>query len=81
MQRKKTLALMATAVSGSLVLAACGGGGPASSGGKISDGKVVLGLLNDQSGVYKDLSGPNSVEAVKMAVADFLAKYGDKVRA
>jgi len=47
-------------------------------GGKISDGKVVLGLLNDQSGVYKDLSGPNSVEAVKMAVADFLAKYGDK---
>lgn len=78
MQRKKTLALMATAVSGSLVLAACGGGGPASSGGKISDGKVVLGLLNDQSGVYKDLSGPNSKVAIEMAVADYKAKYGDK---
>ena len=78
MQRKKTLALAATAVSGSLVLAACGAGGPSSGGGKISDDKVVLGLLNDQSGVYKDLSGPNSKVAIEMAVADYKAKYGDK---
>ena len=35
-------------------------------------------MLNDQSGVYADLSGKNSVEAVKMAVDDFKAKYGDK---
>lgn len=35
-------------------------------------------MLNDQSGVYADLSGKNSVEAVKMAVADFKAKYGAK---
>ena len=27
---------------------------------KLTDDKVVIGLLNDQSGVYKDLSGPNS---------------------
>ncbi len=78
MHRKKTLALAATAVSGSLVLAACGGGGPSASGGKISDGKVVLGLLNDQSGVYKDLSGPNSKVAIQMAIDDYKAKYGDK---
>ena len=82
MQRTKTrqsLAFMATAVTGSLVLAACGGaGGPSSAAGKISDDKVVIGLLNDQSGVYKDLSGPNSKIAIQMAVDDYKAKYGDK---
>ncbi|WP_406829431.1 ABC transporter substrate-binding protein [Pedococcus sp. KACC 23699] len=78
MQRNKSLALAATAVTGSLVLAACGAGGPAASGGKISDGKVVLGLLNDQSGIYKDLSGPDSKVAIQMAVDDYKAKYGDK---
>ena len=37
------------------------------------------GVLNDQSGVYKDLSGPNSVKvAVEMAIDDYKAKYGDK---
>ena len=35
-------------------------------------------MLNDQSGVYKDLSGPNSVVAVNMAIADYQEKYGDK---
>jgi len=40
--------------------------------------KIVLAVLNDQSGVYSDLSGKNSVEAVKMAVEDFKAQYGDK---
>jgi branched-chain amino acid transport system substrate-binding protein len=78
MQRTTSLAIAATAVTGSLVLAACGGGGPSSGGGKISDDKVVIGLLNDQSGVYKDLSGPNSKVAIEMAVADYKAKYGDK---
>ena len=76
--RTKSIALAATAVTGSLVLAACGSGGPSSSGGKISDGKVVLGLLNDQSGVYKDLSGPNSKVAIQMAIDEYKAKYGDK---
>ncbi|HEX6468201.1 MAG TPA: ABC transporter substrate-binding protein [Streptosporangiaceae bacterium] len=60
-----------------LVLAGCGGG-PGGGGGKISDGKVVLAVLNDQSGVYADTSGRATVEAVKMAVADYKAKYGDK---
>ena len=46
---------LAIAAAASLALAACGGGagGPQSgSGGGLSDDKVVIGLLNDQSGVY-----------------------------
>jgi branched-chain amino acid transport system substrate-binding protein len=63
-----------------LLLAGCAGG-PGGGGGKISDGKVVLAVLNDQSGVYADTSGRSSIEAVKMAVADYQAKYGDKAAA
>ncbi len=76
--RTPVIATTAALACGTLLLAACGQGGPAAGGGKISQDKIVLGVLNDQSGVYKDLSGPNSIEAVKMAVADFQAKYGDK---
>ena len=62
-----------------LAVTGCGGGGPKTSGGTtLSDAKIVLGVLNDQSGVYSDLSGKNSVEAVKMAIEDFKAEYGDK---
>ncbi|GHJ44384.1 ABC transporter permease [Catellatospora sp. TT07R-123] len=62
-----------------LLAAACGGGGPqGDSGAKISDNKIVLGVLNDQSGAYAQLSGKNSVKAVELAIADFKAKYGDK---
>jgi branched-chain amino acid transport system substrate-binding protein len=62
--------------------AACGGGTtPAPTATqtavKLTDGKLVIGVINDQSGVYADLSGKNAVEAVNMAVADFKAKYGD----
>src|SRR5690606_24928458 len=38
---------------------------------EISDGKVKIGILNDQSGVYADFGGKWSVEAAKMAVEDF----------
>jgi len=41
---------------------------------QVSDDKVKLGILNDQSGVYADLAGPGSVEAAKMAVEDFGGK-------
>ncbi len=59
-----------------------GAGSPAAQGDaggdvKLTGDKVVLAVLNDQSGVYADLSGKNSVEAVNMAVADFNAKYGE----
>ena len=60
--------LTALAAVGILALAGCGRGGPAGGGaGKLSDGKVVLAVLNDQSGIYSQLSGKNSVEAVKNA--------------
>ena len=68
----------ASAMTAVLLLAACGGGGPGASGGDFSGDKLVLAVLNDQSGIYKDASGPNSVKAVKMAIADFKKKYGEK---
>lgn len=71
-----TVAIAATA---SLALAACGQGGPQSGGSsKLTDDKVVIGLLNDQSGVYKDVSGPNSAVAIQLAIDDYKKKYGDK---
>ncbi|MBZ9793546.1 ABC transporter substrate-binding protein [Rhizobium sp. 3T7] len=39
-----------------------------------SGGKVKIGILNDQSGVYADFGGKSSVEAAKMAVEDFGGK-------
>jgi branched-chain amino acid transport system substrate-binding protein len=35
------------------------------------DGKFVIGIMNDQSGPYADLSGPSSVQAMRMAIEDF----------
>ena len=37
---------------------------------------VKIGVLNDQSGVYTDLSGPGGVDAVRMAVEDFGGSIG-----
>ena len=71
------LALPFTAM---LVAAACGGGTSGTTTApavKLTDGKVVIGVINDQSGVYANLSGKNAVEAVNMAIADFKAKYGE----
>jgi len=36
-----------------------------------ADGEVVIGNLDDLSGVYSDDGGSGSVEAEKMAIADF----------
>ncbi len=47
---------------------------PAAAADQVSDGVVKIGVLTDQSGVYSDLSGRGSVEAVKMAVEDFGGK-------
>lgn len=76
--RKKPAAVLAAAVCGSLALASCASGGTTAAGGKLTNDKVVIGVLNDQSGVYKDLSGPNSAVAVQMAIDDYKAKYGTK---
>src|SRR6266540_5069299 len=76
--RRKTSLAAATLATGAMLLAGCGeGGGPGGGGGRISNDEIVLGVLNDQSGVYADLSGKNSVKAVKMAVEDFKAKHGN----
>jgi branched-chain amino acid transport system substrate-binding protein len=37
----------------------------------LADGGVKIGILNDQSGLYADYGGKSSVEAAKMAIADF----------
>ncbi|MBK7624861.1 MAG: ABC transporter substrate-binding protein [Kineosporiaceae bacterium] len=75
--RPSNLFTTAVVTGALLTLAACGQGGPgASAGGALTDDKVVLAVLNDASGVYKDLSGPNSVEAVRMAVDDYKAAHG-----
>ena len=44
---------------------------------EVSDGKVKIGILNDQSGVYSDFGGKNSYEAALMAVEDFGGKVLD----
>ena len=38
---------------------------------EISDGKVKIGILNDQSGVYADFGGKWSYEAAQMAAEDY----------
>lgn len=38
---------------------------------KISDGVVKIGLIEDMSGVYADITGPGAVTAAQMAVEEF----------
>jgi branched-chain amino acid transport system substrate-binding protein len=42
-----------------------------SANAEISDDVIRIGVMNDQSGLYADLAGEGSVEAVRMAVEDF----------
>jgi branched-chain amino acid transport system substrate-binding protein len=47
---------------------------------QLSDGVLKIGVLNDQSGLYADLTGQGSVVAARMAVEDFgAAAKGIKV--
>ncbi|WP_207061050.1 ABC transporter substrate-binding protein [Motiliproteus sp. SC1-56] len=59
--------LMRKTLIASALIAATG----AAQAAEISDGKVKIGVLGDMGGVYADISGQGSVEAVKMAVEDF----------
>jgi branched-chain amino acid transport system substrate-binding protein len=45
---------------------------------QISDDTVKIGVLTDESGVYADATGPGSVEAVRMAIADYGGKVAGK---
>src|SRR5437763_13661399 len=67
---KRTMPLAA------LALALGCGSAPA----QYTDGTIKIGVMNDMSGTYKDLSGPGSVVAAKMAAEDFgAAAKGMKV--
>ena len=57
--------LLATAA-----LAACALAGTAQA--QISDGIVKIGVLNDMSGLYSDITGQGSVLAARMAVEDYM---------
>src|SRR5256712_12243773 len=47
---------------------------------QVSDGIIKIGVLNDQSSLYADLTGPGSAIAARMAVEDFgAARKGMKV--
>jgi branched-chain amino acid transport system substrate-binding protein len=38
---------------------------------QISDDVVKIGVMNDMSGLYADISGQGSVEAARLAIAEF----------
>jgi branched-chain amino acid transport system substrate-binding protein len=66
-----------TAVAAIALVATGCAGGPQQRSGKLTGNKIVIAVLTDQSAAYSALSGKNSVEAVKMAVEDFKARYGE----
>lgn len=61
-----------------LTMAVALGLGATAALGKVSDGVVKIGVLNDMSGVYSASSGPGTLAAVKMAVDDFGGKVLDQ---
>jgi branched-chain amino acid transport system substrate-binding protein len=66
--------LLSTAVAAACAL------GIGAAQAQISDGVIKIGVLNDQSGLYADLTGPGSAVAARLAVEDFgAAKKSMKV--
>jgi branched-chain amino acid transport system substrate-binding protein len=59
------------ALAGALALASLG-----QAQAQIPDGTIRIGVLNDMSGPYSDLSGKGSVIAAQMAADDFAAEAG-----
>ncbi|WP_372095459.1 ABC transporter substrate-binding protein [Tistrella mobilis] len=62
-----TFKLTLAAVTAAVVAAFSAGAAQA----EITDNVVRIGVLNDQSGIYTDLSGPGGVDAARMAIEDF----------
>jgi branched-chain amino acid transport system substrate-binding protein len=60
------------------VAAACGLAGTAQA--QISDGIVKIGVLNDMSGLYSDITGAGSLTAAKMAVEDYVKATNSKLK-
>ncbi len=75
---KRWMSLGRWVALGSTVVLIVGLLGPAFGQGavRLMRGKIVIGIINDQSGVYADLGGKNAVEGARMAVEDFRKKYG-----
>jgi branched-chain amino acid transport system substrate-binding protein len=61
-------------MNGKCLLIACALVALSAGGALAQSGPVKIGVLNDQSSLYADLSGPGSVEAARMAVEDFGGK-------
>src|SRR5690606_24324913 len=61
MKRKLTSVAVASALAGMVGAA----------GAQISDGVVKIGVMNDMSGLYSDITGMGSVVAARLAVEDF----------
>ncbi|MGV6873490.1 ABC transporter substrate-binding protein [Pseudochelatococcus sp. B33] len=57
-------------ISAAMLLAIGASWSTSSFAAEISDGKVKIGILNDQSGVYANFGGRYSYEAARMAVED-----------
>jgi branched-chain amino acid transport system substrate-binding protein len=71
MKLKRTL--IAAAIAATFTLAG-------TANAQVSDGLIKIGIMNDMSGLYADLTGQGSVVAARMAVEDFgAAKKGMKV--
>jgi len=71
MKRKLLVALVGSALLGmgaNLALA------QTAKPGALSGDKVVIGVMNDMSGLYADIGGPGSLFAAQMAVQDFGGK-------
>jgi len=47
---------------------------------QISDGMVKIGVMNDMSGLYADITGPGSLVAARLAVEDYIKASGSKLK-
>ena len=48
--------------------------GTSGAAAQVSDDAVRIGVMSDQNGVYSDVTGRGTIEAVKLAIADFGGK-------
>ena len=63
-----------SAIAAAALIVAATAGAQAQTGDKISDGVVKIGLIEDMSGLYADITGVGAVTAAQMAVDDFGGK-------
>lgn len=77
MKRQILAALVGASLLGGVAFPLFGqtpGKQPVARPGAISGDTVKIGVLNDMSGLYADITGPGSLEAARMAVQDFGGK-------